>query len=60
VHNQKKMRLAKRKKMAEKKQREQELEDFFSDSDEYFAYIVGYTSGGVPYGITWEEMEKLE
>lgn len=27
------------------------------ESDETFAFIVGYTSGGFPYGITWEEME---
>ncbi|WP_298273485.1 hypothetical protein [Geobacter sp.] len=25
------------------------------DSDEQFAYIAGYTEGGFPYGITWEE-----
>jgi len=25
------------------------------DSDEYFYYIAGYTSNGVPFGITWEE-----
>ena len=24
--------------------------------DEYFAYIAGYTSGGAPYGLTWEEL----
>lgn len=26
-----------------------------SDSDENFAYIAGYTEGGIPYGITWGE-----
>lgn len=26
------------------------------DQDERFFYIAGYTSGGVPYGVTWEEM----
>ena len=26
------------------------------DSDENFAYIIGYTSGGAPYGVTHEEM----
>lgn len=26
------------------------------ESDETFAFIAGYTSGGAPYGITWEEM----
>ena len=30
------------------------------DSDENFAFIVGYTSGGFPYGITHEEFERIE
>ncbi|MBQ9328473.1 MAG: hypothetical protein IJ225_08070 [Solobacterium sp.] len=30
------------------------------ESDETFAYIVGYTSGGAPFGITWEEDELLK
>src|ERR1039457_5550559 len=30
------------------------------DSDENFAFIAGYTPGGTPFGITWEEWEKLE
>jgi hypothetical protein len=30
------------------------------DSDENFAFIAGYTSGGFPYGVTWEEWEILE
>ena len=25
-----------------------------------FAFIVGYTSGGFPYGITHEEMDEIE
>jgi hypothetical protein len=29
-------------------------------SDEHFAFIAGFTSGGVPYGITHEEMEIIE
>ncbi|WP_139800769.1 hypothetical protein [Geothermobacter hydrogeniphilus] len=29
-------------------------------SDEHFAYIAGYTEGGFPYGITWEEMREIE
>lgn len=33
---------------------------FDGDSNETFAYIAGYTAGGVPYGITWEEMEERE
>jgi hypothetical protein len=30
------------------------------DWDENFAFIAGYTSGGFPYGVTWEEMEIVE
>ena len=30
------------------------------DKDQDFAYIAGYTSGGAPYGITWEEWEDLD
>ncbi|QNU68958.1 hypothetical protein EHE19_017125 [Ruminiclostridium herbifermentans] len=32
------------------------LEEQFHDSNKTFYYIAGYTSGGAPYGITWEEM----
>ena len=35
--------------------------DFFSDfQDDRFSFIAGYTSGGAPYGITWEESEEME
>lgn len=30
----------------------EELDPF---QDENFSFIAGYTSGGAPYGITWEE-----
>jgi hypothetical protein len=30
------------------------------DSDDNFAYIVGYTSGGFPYGLTHEEFKNAE
>jgi hypothetical protein len=30
------------------------------ESDDHFAFIVGYTSGGAPYGLTWAEWEALE
>ncbi len=26
--------------------------------DEHFYFIAGYTEGGAPYGITWEEYEE--
>lgn len=29
--------------------------DCDQESDEYFYYIAGYTSNGVPFGITWEQ-----
>jgi hypothetical protein len=29
------------------------------DSDDNFAFIAGYTSGGFPYGLTHEEFEKI-
>lgn len=28
------------------------------DSNETFYFIAGYTSNGIPYGITWEEVEE--
>jgi hypothetical protein len=28
------------------------------DQDEHFYFIAGYTEGGAPYGITWEEYEE--
>jgi hypothetical protein len=30
------------------------------DQDETFAYIAGYTEGGLRMGVTWEEWEHLE
>ena len=37
---------------------QEEVLNYGTDSDERFYYIVGYTSGGAPYGITWEEAIK--
>ncbi len=48
-------KVIQRRKIKEKKKRE-ELEGLYSDSDETFYYIAGYTSGGFPYGITWDEI----
>ena len=30
--------------------------DLYSDMDGDFAFIAGYTSGGAPYGVTWEQV----
>ncbi|HCE66767.1 MAG TPA: hypothetical protein DER40_04350 [Geobacter sp.] len=47
--------------MAKKPSKKQAPEPFMEpESDEHFAYIAGYTSGGAPYGITWEEQEEIE
>lgn len=35
----------------------EEKEEVFSD--DLFAFIAGYTSGGAPFGITHEEMDRL-
>jgi predicted nucleotidyltransferase len=43
-----------------KREAEQVSETFGINSNEYFYYIVGYTSGGAAFGITWEEMERWE
>lgn len=48
----KKVRKPKRK---QKKKEKAELLDNWQDDD--FFFIAGYTSGGAPYGVTWEEME---
>ena len=28
----------------------------FSDMDDTFAFIAGYTPGSAPYGVTWEQV----
>lgn len=30
----------------------------YAEQDGTFYYIAGYTSGGAPYGIIWEEMGR--
>ena len=47
---------AKRKKLREQKRMQKDIPVFHEDQDETFYYIAGYTSGGAPYGVTWEEM----
>lgn len=47
---------AKRKKMREQKRMQKDNPVFQEDQDATFYYIAGYTSGGAPYGVTWEEM----
>ena len=39
---------------------QQQYEDNLFESDDTFAFIAGYTAGGFPYGITWEEIAEIE
>jgi hypothetical protein len=54
----------KNRQMSERKNRklkkEIKAEDVEFDNDENFAFIVGYTSGGAPYGLTHEEMNEIK
>ena len=34
--------------------------DAMLEADSAFAYIAGYTEGGAPYGLTWEEYESAD
>lgn len=46
--------------LAQKQQQQQakqdELNGLLDDQDGDFAFIAGYTSGGMPYGVRWNEM----
>lgn len=50
------------KQQKENKRREKEAHQPIElfESDETFAFIAGYTGGGIPFGITHEEMQELE
>ena len=42
------------------KKEEKRLADEYNDwQNDRFYYIAGYTSGGAPYGLTWDEMGLL-
>lgn len=62
AYKEKIMRLEEAKQRAtEERKRKKEREEFdrkFPDSDENYYFIAGYTSNGVPYGITWEEYHR--
>ncbi|WP_404454446.1 hypothetical protein LG329_05645 [Virgibacillus necropolis] len=40
--------------------RQNNIEFLEDESDETYAFIAGYTSGGAPFGIKWEEWEQDE
>ena len=38
------------------KKAENTYSDLYLDMDGTFAFIAGYTPGGAPYGVTWEDV----
>ena len=50
------VKKAKRKMIREQKRMKKDNPVFHEEQDDTFYYIAGYTSGGAPYGVTWEEM----
>ena len=49
--------MAKKKKLTKEQRRQIEMDELYGEScDDRFAFIAGFTSGGAPYGTTWEEM----
>jgi len=54
------MEALRQQRLSYKKNREDKLNALSGfESDENFAMIIGYTSGGFPYGVTYEEMEQI-
>lgn len=51
----------KKEKSMRRKEKKENMEFMMEyDSDETFAFIAGYTSGGAPFKITHEEMEEIK
>ena len=49
-------RAKKAKRRAKRRAEKEAATLFHTDQDDRFFFIAGYTSGGAPYGVTWEEM----
>jgi len=56
VQHTKQMEAAKKAKRRAIREAKKNPEPLNPDQDDRFYYIAGYTSGGAPYGVTWEEM----
>lgn len=53
----KKPKKDKGKKPHQRKKKKKSVDEPIVDfQDDHFFFIAGYTSGGAPYGVTWEEM----
>lgn len=60
-----KQHLENRKKKKRLQRKAAKQDNWNLDQDDQFFFIAGYTSGGAPYGVTWEQMglnpgEELE
>jgi hypothetical protein len=53
------IKMAEKDKQVKRERQKAKLEENLIESDENFAYIAGYTSGGAPYGVTWEEKVEM-
>ena len=42
--------------LRKKKEEKREAEEYNEWQDDNFYFIAGHTSGGAPYGLTWEQM----
>ena len=50
------LKIEQQKKEERKREKEINEREYYEPwQDENFYYIAGYTSGGAPYGVTWEE-----
>jgi hypothetical protein len=57
-----KIQLEHKKKLKEERKQRREMDDVSCpfDQDFNFYYIAGYTPNGFPFGITWEEHERIK
>lgn len=44
--------------MAKKKAKQKQHEEILSMQDGEFYFIAGYTPGGMPFGITWDQARE--
>ncbi len=54
------VRRSEEQKKIQSEMRKAENGNKFIEFDVYFAYIMGYTPGGAPYGITCKEMKEIQ
>jgi RimJ/RimL family protein N-acetyltransferase len=58
VDNLLKAEAARQEQARAQKETRREQESYNPDLNDTFFYIAGYTSGGAPYGVTWEDMAR--